>query len=261
MIDIHDAHHAASSWKEFFIHIATIVLGLLIAVGLEQTVEHLHHRRQVAETREALRMERNINILRFAAEAAEFRRDVPILQRDLAVFLYLQKHPAAPPAQWPNQLSFSTFASAYSDSAWTTAQQESILTLMPASEVRQDAELYRRLERLTELERERIALGTSFRDYRMDDVDESHLTSEQTARMIDQLHHYLGLWGLIATGQRFLASYYPDFTPAPSNDEVRQIYHDTYVSNDPNEKAVNLAIENMNKATEAADPNNTTGSR
>ena len=31
MLDVHPAHHAASSWKEFFIHIATIVLGLLIA--------------------------------------------------------------------------------------------------------------------------------------------------------------------------------------------------------------------------------------
>ena len=29
MLDVHPAHHAANSWKEFFIHIATIVLGLL----------------------------------------------------------------------------------------------------------------------------------------------------------------------------------------------------------------------------------------
>jgi hypothetical protein len=27
MLDVHPAHHAASSWKEFFVHIATIVLG------------------------------------------------------------------------------------------------------------------------------------------------------------------------------------------------------------------------------------------
>ena len=27
MLEVHPAHHAASSWKEFFIHIATIVLG------------------------------------------------------------------------------------------------------------------------------------------------------------------------------------------------------------------------------------------
>jgi hypothetical protein len=34
MLDVHPAPHAAHTLKEFFIHIATIVLGLLIAVGL-----------------------------------------------------------------------------------------------------------------------------------------------------------------------------------------------------------------------------------
>jgi hypothetical protein len=61
MLDVHPAHHAASSWKEFFIHIATIVLGLLIAIGLEQAVEYFHHRREVAEVREELRGEREAN--------------------------------------------------------------------------------------------------------------------------------------------------------------------------------------------------------
>ena len=55
------AHHAASTWRDFFIHIATIVLGLLIAVGLEQTVEHLHQHYQLRETREALERERKAN--------------------------------------------------------------------------------------------------------------------------------------------------------------------------------------------------------
>ena len=43
MLDVHPAHHAASTWRDFFVHIATIVIGLLIAVGLEQTVEYFHH--------------------------------------------------------------------------------------------------------------------------------------------------------------------------------------------------------------------------
>src|SRR5277367_1815702 len=61
MLDVHPAHHAASTWKEFFVHIATIVLGLLIAVGLEQGVEWIHHRREVGETRELLKAEREEN--------------------------------------------------------------------------------------------------------------------------------------------------------------------------------------------------------
>jgi hypothetical protein len=42
MLDVHPALHATTTWR-FFIHIATIVIGLLIAIGLEQTVELIHH--------------------------------------------------------------------------------------------------------------------------------------------------------------------------------------------------------------------------
>jgi hypothetical protein len=47
MLEIHPAHHAASTWREFFIHIATIVLGLLIAVGLEQMEKYFHCHQEV----------------------------------------------------------------------------------------------------------------------------------------------------------------------------------------------------------------------
>ena len=30
MLDVHPAHHAASTWRDFFVHIATIVIGLQI---------------------------------------------------------------------------------------------------------------------------------------------------------------------------------------------------------------------------------------
>src|ERR1700678_2306891 len=79
MLDVHPAHHAASTWRDFFIHIATIVLGLLIAVSLEQTVEYIHHRGELTEARRALATERKINISRNASMAHEFNRFVPIL--------------------------------------------------------------------------------------------------------------------------------------------------------------------------------------
>jgi hypothetical protein len=58
MLDVHPPHEAAHTWKDFFIHIATICVGLLIAIGLEQSVEALHraHERrdlQTALTRES----------------------------------------------------------------------------------------------------------------------------------------------------------------------------------------------------------------
>lgn len=49
MLDIHSPHPAARTWTDFFIHLGTIAIGLLIAIGLEQSAEALHHRRQVRE--------------------------------------------------------------------------------------------------------------------------------------------------------------------------------------------------------------------
>ena len=57
MLDVHPAHHAATTWRDFFNHIATNVHGLLIAVGIEQAVEYVHRRDQVHQMEEALRAE------------------------------------------------------------------------------------------------------------------------------------------------------------------------------------------------------------
>ncbi len=57
MLDVHAPHADTHTWKSFFIHIATIVIGLLIAVGLEQTVEWIHWREKVALARESIHEE------------------------------------------------------------------------------------------------------------------------------------------------------------------------------------------------------------
>ena len=46
MFDVHAPHQTIHTWKDFLIHIAAITIGLLLAVGLEQTVEYVHHRHQ-----------------------------------------------------------------------------------------------------------------------------------------------------------------------------------------------------------------------
>lgn len=97
MIDIHPPHHAATTRRDFFIHLSTVVLGILIAIGLEQTVEYLHHRHLASEARRALLAERvsnessnQVNI--FATE--RHQRD---LQHDLALLHALRAHQPLPP--------------------------------------------------------------------------------------------------------------------------------------------------------------------
>ena len=57
MLEPHAPHEPIHTWKGFFVHLATIVVGLLIAVGLERAVEYGHHRQQLSEAREELARE------------------------------------------------------------------------------------------------------------------------------------------------------------------------------------------------------------
>ena len=65
MLDVHPPHAPTHTWKDFLIHIATICVGLLIAIGLEQSVEAIHHRheRDVLVEEMRLEAERNIRLL------------------------------------------------------------------------------------------------------------------------------------------------------------------------------------------------------
>jgi hypothetical protein len=97
MLDVHPPHTPTHTWRDFLIHIATIVIGLLIAIGLEQTVEAIHHHREVAETREALRLERLENYARFDRYVSAYKTESTWQQRDMAILTALQ-HPGSPDA-------------------------------------------------------------------------------------------------------------------------------------------------------------------
>ena len=88
MLDVHSPHEAVHTWKDFFIHIATIVIGLLIAIGLEQTVEFFHHRHQAREGLVLLRREVDENRIKLqynvkvlALVERQHRADIGVLRR------------------------------------------------------------------------------------------------------------------------------------------------------------------------------------
>src|SRR5580704_8167579 len=61
MLDVHAPHQTVHSWKDFLVHIAAIVIGLIIAVSLEQTVEFFHHRHQREQLEAALLRDGGVN--------------------------------------------------------------------------------------------------------------------------------------------------------------------------------------------------------
>jgi len=97
MLDVHPPHAPTHTWRDFFIHIATIVIGLLIAIGLEQAVEALHHHHLAHQARERLESERESNQGSNEFNIYSTHRHQRDLQHDLALIHAARAHTAPPP--------------------------------------------------------------------------------------------------------------------------------------------------------------------
>jgi hypothetical protein len=146
MLDVHPPHTPTHTWKDFLIHIATICVGLLIAVGLEQTVEAAHHRHQRHELEERLRIEAENNLNIVELNLGRLREQNGYIQKMIVALN------TAPEAQGHINLDLSLFpqpekAMYYSltqpaQTAWTVAKTTGGIGLLPDDE----AQVYSRLD-------------------------------------------------------------------------------------------------------------------
>jgi hypothetical protein len=145
MLDVHPPHHAASTWRDFLIHIATIVLGLLIAIGLEQTVELLHHRHQRHQLQEDLRNEAAQNLqvidrdLKMQNLEPWFQQamDAASVADPSKISIHLPPAPCLPGSVGTAEYRYF----APSQAVWTTAKESGIVALLPVAESRMYARL------------------------------------------------------------------------------------------------------------------------
>jgi hypothetical protein len=138
MLDVHPAHHAATTWRDFFIHIATICIGLLIAIGLEQTVEAIHHHHQRKQLQENLRNELEANLQKDAADFQKFAEiRAYIVQLESAVSARLTGKPLpapAPPSASDTRRQQLPFAP--SIAIWDAAKLDATVTLLSSNQIR-----------------------------------------------------------------------------------------------------------------------------
>jgi len=214
VIDVHDAHHAASSWKEFFVHIATIVLGLLIAVGLEQGVEWVHHRREVAAVREELRSEREVNKELFQRETTTWRWEAVELENNLRVLAYLKEHPGTADERLPGSLAWFRDAAGYREAAWDAAQSSGVTSLMPREEVEGYELTYHELKAISDAEGLMWeSMINAFR-YQLTDTRLSRLSPAQIAEITTSTQiAFTKLW-LEGEALEYTAIEFRDFPPS-----------------------------------------------
>ena len=164
MLEVHAPRGSTHSWTDFFIHIATIVLGLFIAIGLEQTVELIHRTHQRHDLQADLH--------------AEAQNNRAIIERDLALRKlepWFEEASRAVDSASPQQgkiritLPFApcmpgsvgTSTERYfapSEAVWTTAKESSLVSLLPVEQARMYTRLAHNYD-LLGLSRNEVAHG------------------------------------------------------------------------------------------------------
>jgi hypothetical protein len=124
MIDVHPTHHGSFTRRDFFIHLGIVVLGILIAIGLEQTVEHVHRLHQRHGLEETLHSETILNrrIVAYNIDSVDqVRRNIRLNMTNLD--LNGKSFAPVPPAH-------DTFLPLI-DTAWVVARGNGSLALLP----------------------------------------------------------------------------------------------------------------------------------
>jgi hypothetical protein len=225
LLDVHPIHAPVRAWRDFFVHIATIVVGLCIAVGIQQTVEFVHNHYQLVELRRALRLERQHNYETHAANSVAWRWGTAELENNLLVFQYLQQHPGTPQEKLPGVLLWSTSNYEFDSAAWDAAHQSGLVTLLPREEIAANSALYSIFRKINDVQFESARTLEEAERYDLSDADPSHLSPAQIDTEIQLTEAALTTAFLRGALLRNLQEAFPDFPATLTSKELKEIRH------------------------------------
>lgn len=139
MFDVHPPNASIHGWRDFLVHLATITIGLLIALGLEGSVEWLHHRHVMHQAQAGLLLEIKSNAQSLQQKIASLEKHQQELKRDVAILDQIIAHSdAASHESLTVQLDINSFE----DVSWSTAQSTGAVTYMSYATARQYSDIY-----------------------------------------------------------------------------------------------------------------------
>ncbi len=131
-MDIHPPEGHIGSFRDFIVHMSMIVLGILVALGLDSGAEVYRHHREVREARENILAEVADNKARLDEALTKAPLVVGELQAVLDATEKQMQHTSAD-AKDANQLSYGLVG--LSTTSWESTQVAGVLNYMPFSEV------------------------------------------------------------------------------------------------------------------------------
>ena len=192
-MDVHAPHEPIHSWRDFFIHLITITIGLLIALSLEGLVEsvHKHHLLHQAETN--LRDELKNNIATLAGDEQQLDGAKQQAEHNLRLLAAVKAHHPQ-----GGDLQFRWEWNGQDTAAWDTARNTGAIALMPYETAQGYSVIYGQQATVDEqaaiyirdIYRSQAPLqnGRKLADLRPDEIDTIATSQQQLLVDVNYLH-------------------------------------------------------------------------
>jgi hypothetical protein len=172
MIEVHPPDEKIHGVRDFLLHLFTITVGLLIALGLEAGVERLHHHHLQEEANVNLQQEIHDNQKQLVESHAAITAEKTNL---LKVLAFLDAHAAGKPYD-VSSITLGYSMPALSDASWKTASATGVLSYMPYDRVQQYATAYHLQEEFMQLQKETLGEYLRLQSYVISGFDPDKLT-------------------------------------------------------------------------------------
>ena len=204
MLEVHPPEHSIHSLKDFFLHLLTITIGLLIALGLENAAEAMHHRHQRKEAEETIRQELQENRDELVQSQKTMQTEV---QAMLAVLDFLEAKEGGQ-ALPPGKLTLEFGEHSMQDSAWRSAAATGVLTYMKYTDVQKYAVCYKTQELYETLQMQTLDDYLQLDSYVVHGFDPSKIKPEDARSALPVVRHTLAhLEGLLDVSRGALMVY------------------------------------------------------
>jgi hypothetical protein len=175
MIDVHAPEHGISGKRDFFLHLFTITVGLLIALGLENTAEAWHHRHQRKEAEQTIQSELVYNKRHLIETNFVLQQETQSLTTAMA---YLQARSAGQPASAAG-ISLGYTMPHLQNASWRTANATGVVQYIPYEYVQRLAEAYDTQDVLAQLQMGTLQSYLRLNSYITENKDPSSLSDEE----------------------------------------------------------------------------------
>lgn len=148
MLDVHPPEHPLHGVRDFFLHLFTITVGLLIALGLENMAEWRHHVHLKHQAEETMRQELQANKKELAEVVGAIPREQEAFKQ-IEQFLQARVDGQTPPL---HSLRTGIMQVTPQNAAWQTASATGALSFMDYDEVQKFSSAYQLQAKLERFE-------------------------------------------------------------------------------------------------------------